>query len=110
MVNREEPFTHPDGTPGCFLTSKYPIRNSKGRIVGLVGIARDISMRRAAERKLTEEHRKLETLIDAIPDPLFFKDTDGRTVLFNRASLELFQRPFDAYFGKTVFDLPIPRD
>jgi two-component system cell cycle sensor histidine kinase/response regulator CckA len=110
VVNCEEPFIHPDGRSGWFLTSKYPIRNAEGRIVGLVGIARDISLRRAAERKLAEEHQKLETLIDAIPDPLFFKDKEGRTVLFNRASLELFGRTAEAYFGKTVFDLSIPRD
>jgi PAS domain S-box-containing protein len=97
-----------EAADGSHIQISHP--NAHGKIVGLVGIARDISLRRVAERKLAEEHQKLQTLIDAVSDPLFFKDTEGRTVLFNRASLDLFQRAADAYRGKTVFDLPIPRE
>jgi two-component system, cell cycle sensor histidine kinase and response regulator CckA len=110
VVNREEPYMRPDGTKGWFLTSKYPVRDPEGNILGIVGIARDISLRRAAERKLADERQMLQTLIDAIPDPLFFKDRNGRHLLYNRANANLFGLNEENYIGKTVFELPIPRE
>jgi two-component system cell cycle sensor histidine kinase/response regulator CckA len=110
IVNHEEPFERPDGTKGCFLTSKYPIRDAKGDIIGLIGIARDISVRREAERKLADERQMLQTLVDAIPDPLFFKDKSGKHLLYNRANAEMFGLTEENYLGKTVADLPIPAE
>jgi PAS domain S-box-containing protein len=110
VVNREEPYMRPDGTKGWFLTSKFPVMDPQGNIVGIVGIARDISLRRAAERKLADERQMLQTLIDAIPDPLFFKDCSGKHLLYNRANAELFGIDDQSYVGKTVFELSIPRE
>jgi two-component system, cell cycle sensor histidine kinase and response regulator CckA len=110
VINREEPFQRADGTKGWFLTSKFPLRDGQGNIMGLIGIARDISQRREAERKLREERQMLKTLIDAIPDPLFFKDRSGKHLLYNRAIAELFGLNEQNYIGKTVFELPIPRE
>ncbi len=50
IFNKEEPVTHPDGTRRFILTTKVPLRDAAGNILGLVGIGRDIT-----ERKLTEE-------------------------------------------------------
>lgn len=108
VINHEEPFERPDGTKGCFLTSKYPIRDAKGSIVGLIGIARDISVRREAERRLAEERQMLQTLVDAIPDPLFFKNKAGKHLLYNRANAEMFGLTEENYIGKTVDELAIP--
>lgn len=110
VVNREEPFQRPDGTKGWFLTSKYAVRDDNGNIIGLVGIARDISVRRAAERKLADERQMLQTLVDAIPDPLFFKDLQGKHMLYNRANAELFGLTDENYIGKTAAELPIPAE
>ena len=64
IVNREEPYRRPDQTTGWFLTSKFPLRDSDGKIVGLVGVCRDVTGRREAQRKLEEERAFLETLIE----------------------------------------------
>jgi PAS domain S-box-containing protein len=68
IINREEPFLFPDGGQGWLLTSKFPLRDAAGRIVGLVGIGRDITQMRkdAAEREALQaklrETQKLESL------------------------------------------------
>ncbi len=50
IVNREERFQYPDGRAGWFLTSKYPLRDTGGRLLGLIAIARDVTdMKRAAD-------------------------------------------------------------
>src|SRR5688572_10368489 len=46
ILNHEEPFLRPDGSQGWFLTSKYPIKDARGVVIGLVGIARNVTKRR----------------------------------------------------------------
>jgi PAS domain S-box-containing protein len=41
-----------DGEPRTYLTTKAPLRDDEGRIVGLIGVATDISERKRAEREL----------------------------------------------------------
>lgn len=50
ILNREEPSIDREGNPITVLTTKVPLRNSQGEIIGLVGVSRDIS-----DLKLTEE-------------------------------------------------------
>ncbi|MEO8351337.1 MAG: PAS domain-containing protein, partial [Chthoniobacteraceae bacterium] len=110
MLNREEPFVDREGNPGWYLTSKFPLRGADGAIVGLVGIARDITERKQVERRLADERQLLQTVLDAIPDPVFFKDCQGRHVLFNRANEEMFDLRDDNYLGKTPLERAIPRE
>jgi two-component system cell cycle sensor histidine kinase/response regulator CckA len=60
----------------------------------------------AARQSLDRERKLLRTLIDTLPDVVFTKDTDGRFVNSNPATLALvgFQSE-EELAGKTVFDL-----
>jgi len=107
LINHEEPFVWPDGSRGWYLTSKYPLRDAQGKIAGLVGIARDISQRRKAERKLDGERRMLRTVIDAVADPIFFKDHEGRFLLVNAAYEELFKLGIDDVRGRNDLELAV---
>ena len=60
---------------------------------------------RASEVRLTEEQRRTRELIEAIPNPIFFKGTDGRYLGVNKAWEELFGLSRDSFIGKTVHDL-----
>jgi PAS domain S-box-containing protein len=53
MMNREEPALPPRGSKFAWiLTTKVPLRDTDGNIVGLVGVSRDITERKLAEEKL----------------------------------------------------------
>ena len=67
VVNREEPFVTPDGRKGWFLTSKFPVRDEAGRIIGLVGIARDITEMKRATEQLKEAQLRLIYHIENSP-------------------------------------------
>jgi two-component system cell cycle sensor histidine kinase/response regulator CckA len=110
VVNREEPFVRLNGSTGWYLTSKYPLRDAAGKIIGLVGVSRDITIRRETELKLADERRVLRTLIDAIPDLIFFKDRDGRHLAINEAAKKSFGVNEERALGCTVFEWPIPKE
>jgi PAS domain S-box-containing protein len=68
-------------------------------------IVRDITSRKQAEEKLAEQRNLLRTLIDALPDVVFTKDTAGRFAVCNPATLHLSGcTREEEMVGKTVFD------
>jgi rsbT co-antagonist protein RsbR len=105
IVGMEEIVVGPDGVVRHFLTSKSVIRDHAGNVIGLVGTGRDISRQKEAEMKLEEERNILQTLIDNIPDQIYFKDADSRFTRINRAQAHFLglENPDDAV-GKTDMD------
>ncbi len=106
VINREEHFFDAAGRKRWLLTSKLPLRDKDGKIIGLVGIGRDITKRKQAEETLDHERRLLRTLIDNLPDAIYAKDTAGRKTLANLADLKNLHLKTEAEaIGKTDFDL-----
>ena len=59
VIDREEFFFDEEGHKQWLLTSKLPLRNSGGNIIGLVGIGRNITALKKAEEKLEAVHAEL---------------------------------------------------
>ena len=60
LINHEEPSLDSDGNPRVILTSKIPLHDSQGQVIGLVGIARDITGQKKFEKTLEEAKQKAE--------------------------------------------------
>ena len=78
LFNHEEMIVYANGEKRWLLTSKIPWRDPSGKIIGLIGIGRDIQDQKVAEMKLQEERNLLRTLIDNLPDGIYAKDTEAR--------------------------------
>jgi two-component system sensor histidine kinase/response regulator len=52
LLNREETVLYHDGRSSSVLTTKVPLRDASGRVVGIMGIGRDITERVQAENNL----------------------------------------------------------
>lgn len=59
LIGKVEKETWPDGRVGWVLTSKMPMRDNNGEIIGTVGISKDISPLKEAEEKLSQVHQQL---------------------------------------------------
>jgi PAS domain S-box-containing protein len=77
--------------------------------IGLQGVTRDITDRKRTERYLKETTSFLNTLVNAIPVPIFYKDTEGRYIGFNKSYEEFYGKTQQELVGKSVFDIA-PRD
>lgn len=60
ILNREDAITGPDGREVWLQTTKVPLRDPGGRTIGLVGIAANISDRKADEEQLRRFAAQLE--------------------------------------------------
>lgn len=56
-VEREEPVRHPDGKVHTYLSTKFPVRDSEGKLIGVCGISTDMTRYRAMERELNTAKR-----------------------------------------------------
>jgi len=106
MLDREIYVDEKYGDPHWFLSSKLPIVDDKGEVVGLIGINRDITQQKRAEQKLEAERNLLNVLINTIKDQVFIKDCNSRFMLANQATLDANEMSqVDEIIGKTDFDL-----
>ena len=67
-------------------------------------LAEHATAARAAEG-LREQLSFIQQLIEAVPQPIFFKDTDGRYLGVNSAWERFFGIPREKFIGKSVFEL-----
>lgn len=87
------------------LTSKVPLYNADGQIVGLVGIGLDISERKRIEQELSDSRALFRSLVESMPQNVFSKDLEGRFTYANPQHCHTDNKTLEDYLGKTDFDL-----
>ncbi len=106
IVAKEEKETFPDGTVKWVSTTKMPLRDKDGRVIGTFGVSRDITDWKRTERKLAEQLELFNSLMDTLPAFIYFKDRESRFIRANQASVERCGfTSHDQIVGKTDFDL-----
>ncbi|HKG53978.1 MAG TPA: PAS domain S-box protein [Anaerolineales bacterium] len=82
VINHEEPGLDFDGKRVSILTTKMPLRDSEGKVIGLVGVGRDIT-----ERKQVEERLQLsDQILQRVSALVLVADPQGSIVYVSPAS------------------------
>ncbi|RYU78088.1 PAS domain S-box protein [Hymenobacter persicinus] len=89
---------HRNGSVRWLRVSHTPFeRDAAGQVRLVVGAAEDITnwklaeeQRRSANRRLSEQNRLFRQVIDATPHLIYLKDRNGRYLLANQATAELY--------------------
>jgi len=85
IINREESFPNIDGSRRWTLTTKIPLTDQFGKIIGLVGIGRDITEQRQANETIL----KLSKGIEQNPATIVITDLNGNIEYVNPKFLEV---------------------
>jgi len=78
------------GGTRTYLTTKGPYRDANGRIVGVLGISRDITDRKLAEEEIRQSQQKLRMHFENTPLAVVEWDMDFRVAAWNPSAERLF--------------------
>jgi PAS domain S-box-containing protein len=105
VSNREEYFYDPDGKKHWLWTTKVPLRDETGRIIGLVGIGANITERKAIEEALRQSEAELRALFESMKDVILVLDKDGRFLKVSPTDDSLLYKPASEIAGKTSYEV-----
>ncbi len=80
-----EPVVLADGGTRWLETSKVPLRDSQGLVIGVLGVFQDITERRAAEERLRQSAKVFESTTDGVS----ITDSAANIIAVNRAFTEI---------------------
>ncbi len=93
----------PDGEVRWLHDRAWLVRDDAGNPVRIEGIAADITKRKLAEEALLTSEAKQHALFAAIPDSIFYIQSDG-TVLDYHGPLDKLILPLEMIIGNNLFD------
>ena len=109
ILAKVERETYPDRDDTWCSTTKVPLKDKAGKLIGTFGISRDVSEQRRAEQELARERDLLKTIINNVPDLIYVKDRAGRFVTANASLIRLFKLASpEELLGKTDYDFSPP--
>jgi len=73
-----------------------------------VAILRDVTQRKAMEQDWIEQLQFFQTVLETIPNPVYYKGADGRYLGCNQAFGNYIGFPKEELFGKTLRDIAPP--
>ena len=81
-----------------------PVKNDEGSIINFLALKSDITERKKTEEEIKLQSALLNSLIDSIPDMIFFKDTEGVYLGCNPVFQEFVGKTKEEIIGKTDYD------
>ena len=104
-TTNEEWITFADDGHRAYLeTIKTPMYESDGKLIGILGIGRDITDRKMAEDALSSSEVRLRTLLQTSPDLILIKDARGVYLGCNSMCERYFGAIEADIIGKTDYD------
>jgi PAS domain S-box-containing protein len=107
----EEEIIGADGNSYIFLTTKVPRFDGQGNIIGLIGMAHDITKRKKAEEALYQSNKKWEAIISASPDGIGMVSLDGKLQFMSDKLAGMYGYTVDQkeeYVGVPIFNFIDP--
>jgi len=78
-----------NGNKVLLETIKAPMYDSKGKIIGVLGIGRDITDRKRSEERLRQSEAKYRNLIETMPDGVYRSTPEGKFIEVNDAMVKI---------------------
>ncbi len=107
-ILREEHTKPVNEVPFTFNVIKVPMRDDDGNIIGLCGIARDITERKRTEETLKQSAKNYRDLFNNATDAIYIQDKEGRFLDVNRGAVDMYGYPKEFFIGKTPGFLSAP--
>ena len=89
LVNREEFVLDDQGKKSWLLTTKIPLRDENTKIIGLIGLGRDITARKQTDQALKHSEERFRDLFENASDLVCTMDLEGNITSLNKSGERL---------------------
>ncbi len=103
-IKIEELLNDKYGNIRHFITTKFPLKNSKAETYALCSISSDITERVQAEYELSKTKEFLHSIVEYSPSIIFTKDIEGKYTMVNTQYAKYLETDKEACIGKTDYD------
>lgn len=93
-----------DGVTRYYTTTRAPLRNSSGTVIGVIGVSRDITERKRAENVARADADRLRLVMQQLPGVLWATDRELTCTSVSGAGLAALRLIPDQVIGKSVAD------
>jgi len=100
-INYEEQMITHSGNLRWLQTSKIPLHDQTGNVVGVLGMFEDITERKAVQQELADTLQQLRTILDNAQVGIVFL-RDNRLIWVNRRLVEMFGYKQKEMLGKSL--------
>ena len=103
LVNHEETVINADSDEVRYnLTTKVPLKDSAGNVIGLIGINKDITERKQIEEKIHESEQKYRLITEKMTDVVWLMDLQGRSVYVSPSILYFTGFTVEEYLAQSI--------
>lgn len=108
VLGKEEKESWPDGRTTWVSTSKLPLRDQDGKVVGTFGISRDITEQKEALLALSRSERVNRMIVNTALDAFVAMDSSGIIIDWNPQAEHIFGWSRIEALGESLSELIVP--
>ena len=109
-INYEEKLTQSDGKILWLNTSKVPLCDIEGKIIGILGTWEDITENKNAKESLSISEERFRSIIQSSSDMIFIVDKNNLIIYESPSVAGILGYPENYFLGKSPFTLIYPVD
>ncbi len=83
IIDRDEPIVTREGKKLWLLTTKVPLKDTEGKVTGILGISKDITERKRAEEEIVKTNARFQVVSKATSDIVWDWDLLNDTMWWN---------------------------
>lgn len=106
--NKEELTILPSGELGTVLVNKVPLHNSKGDVIGLVGVSRDISERKRLEEGIQQSEIFFRSVWEHSSSGMRLTDENGIIITVNKSFCNMVGKTEKELVGSSLSVIYMP--
>lgn len=108
-INEEEVPFAVDGHKEVLHTTKVPIYDTSNSLMGVLGVARDITQLKELQKDLIMERDRFERYLQTVEAIIVSLDESGNIILINKKGCDLLEYTDEELIGKKWFEMCLPQ-
>ena len=106
----EEPQQRTDGNRYWLRTSKMPLRDPDGSIIGVMGTYEDVTERKHARDRLEQSETRLQSIFNNAAAGILLLDAEGNFLHFNRQWADMLGYEMHEIYALDLWEVTLPEE